>query len=260
MAKKSKAKSLFEKVAAESAEEQATLENKTASLSEANTNAVEQSAVQQTDIDVVQSAAECDNDDIAECNEHKNLAAVDKSAEEIDPLKQFKDMLPVNANAADRKKLELYDKLYNEFKAKTAENQQLTDKIVVYVDEIDSLKAEVEKLKASCKEASAAADSAAKEIESYKSKVASVEKRMTESANQLFDDNNNNKTCEEIDQLKEENNQLSLKIAQQAFEIATLKSKSQAHSAVPAQSAQSARQNPKAVQYSYSRNGYSSWN
>lgn len=45
MAKKSKAKSLFEKVAAESAEEQATLENKTASLPEANTNAVEQSAV-----------------------------------------------------------------------------------------------------------------------------------------------------------------------------------------------------------------------
>lgn len=258
MAKKSKAKSLFEKVAAESAEEQATLENKTASLPEANTNAVEQSAVQQTDIDVVQSAAECDNDDIAECNEHKNLAAVDKSTEEIDPLKQFKDMLPVNANAADRKKLELYDKLYNEFKAKTAENQQLTDKIVVYVDEIDNLKAEVEKLKASCKEASAAADSAAKEIESYKSKVASVEKRMTESANQLFDDSN--KTCDDIAQLKEENNQLSLKIAQQAFEIATLKSKSQAHSAVPAQSAQSARQNPKAVQYSYSRNGYSSWN
>ena len=258
MAKKSKAKSLFEKVAAESAEEQATLENKTASLSEANTNAVEQSAVQQTDIDVVQSAAECDNDDIAEYNEHKNLAAVDKSTEEIDPLKQFKDMLPVNANAADRKKLELYDKLYNEFKAKTAENQQLTDKIVAYVDEIDSLKAEVEKLKASCKEASAAADSAAKEIESYKSKVASVEKRMTESANQLFDDSN--KTCDDIAQLKEENNQLSLKIAQQAFEIATLKSKSQAHSAVPAQSAQSARQNPKAVQYSYSRNGYSSWN
>ena len=258
MAKKSKAKSLFEKVAAESAEEQATLENKTASLSEANTNAVEQSAVQQTDIGVVQSAAECDNDDIAECNEHKNLAAVDKSTEEIDPLKQFKDMLPVNANAADRKKLELYDKLYNEFKAKTAENQQLTDKIVAYVDEIDSLKAEVEKLKASCKEASAAADSAAKEIESYKSKVASVEKRMTESANQLFDDSN--KTCDDIAQLKEENNQLSLKIAQQAFEIATLKSKSQAHSAVPAQSAQSARQNPKAVQYSYSRNGYSSWN
>lgn len=258
MAKKSKAKSLFEKVAAESAEEQATLENKTASLSEANTNAVEQSAVQQTDIDVVQSVAECDNDDIAECNEHKNLAAVDKSTEEIDPLKQFKDMLPVNANAADRKKLELYDKLYNEFKAKTAENQQLTDKIVAYVDEIDSLKAEVEKLKASCKEASAAADSAAKEIESYKSKVASVEKRMTESANQLFDDSN--KTCDDIAQLKEENNQLSLKIAQQAFEIATLKSKSQAHSAVPAQSAQSARQNPKAVQYSYSKNGYSSWN
>lgn len=258
MAKKSKAKSLFEKVAAESAEEQATLENKTASLSEANTNAVEQSAVQQTDIDVVQSAAECDNDDIAECNEHKNLAAVDKSTEEIDPLKQFKDMLPVNANAADRKKLELYDKLYNEFKAKTAENQQLTDKIVVYVDEIDSLKAEVEKLKASCKEASAAADSAAKEIESYKSKVASVEKRMTESANQLFDDSN--KTCDDIAQLKEENNQLSLKIAQQAFEIATLKSKSQVYSAVPAQSAQSARQNPKAVQYSCSRNGYSSWN
>ena len=164
-------------------------------------------------------------------------------------------MLPVNANAADRKKLELYDKLYNEFKAKTAENQQLTDKIVAYVDEIDSLKAEVEKLNVICKEASAAADSAAKEIEIYKTKVAVLEKNMIMSANQPADDCR--MTIDEVEQLKEENNRLTLKIAQQAFEIATMKSKSNTHSAIPSQSA---RQNPKAVQYSYSKNGYSSWN
>lgn len=255
MAKKSKAKSLFEKVVAESAEDQRAVKALKAVQKPAN-NIIEQPVEGFVNILVptADSAKDVDAnvDDTAPSNSHENCEAKAVVESEVDPLKQFKDMLPVNANAADRQKLELYDKLYNECKAKTDENAKLSDKICKYVEQIDELKAEVEKLKSLNAVAEGKTKSLTKELEALKASDSS--NTSGEPAIGTYDAN------KFIEALKIENSQLSSKLAQQEFEISTLK---MALKQVPKQARAAQRdhvQNPNSVQYSYRNNGYSDWN
>lgn len=259
MAKKSKAKSLFEKVAAESAEDQKAVTVQKAIQKTADT--ITEQPVEGF-VNILVPTADCAKavetkaNDSATCKIQEKIqenseAAVAES--EVDPLKQFKDMLPVNANAADRRKLELYDKLYNECKAKTDENTKLSDKICKYVEQIDELTAEVERLKALNADAEGKTKSLTKELESLK--ASSSSDSLSKPVADMYDAN------KFIETLKIENSQLSSKLAQKEFEISTLKmALKQVHTKHTHTAQRDQIQNPNSVQYSYRNNGYSDWN
>ena len=187
------------------------------------------------------------------------------------PLKEFRENLPLNPNAADRAKLEIYDKLVDESKAVYEEKEDLTAKVAEYIEEVDKLREENAKLKKVQEESDLT-------IGQLQDTVDQLQKEKAEMQNQLdvyHQDKTPDTEVEElkaqVQMLKDENDKYLLKISELSFQNAKLMSQhetsvpiakqpvTQQNATGPAQ--QPARRHlPPNVKYVRSTNGYDSWN
>lgn len=128
-------------------------------------------------------------------------AAEENKLEQENPIQEFKDNLPLNPNAADRQKLELYDKLVDESTAAIEEKDQMMDKVAEYLEEIDSLKSELSLVR-----------SRNQMLEQENANLKKKQAEMADAPDQA-----------DIDALKAENDKYMLKISELSFQIAELK-------------------------------------
>lgn len=183
-------------------------------------------------------------------------AAEENKLEQENPIQEFKDNLPLNPNAADRQKLELYDKLVDESTAAIEEKDQMMDKVAAYLEEIDSLKSELSLVR-----------SRNQMLEQENANLKKKHAEMADAPDQA-----------DIDALKAENDKYLLKISELSFQIAELKADNgntcrcghshddklcvSASKLRPCVEASRSRMTalPHNVKYVRNSNGYDSWN
>lgn len=81
-------------------------------------------------------------------DENKSLV---EAKENENPMEMFRKMLPVNHNAADKQKIELYDKLIDQYEVIQKNNEELEKRISIYIEKNENLLNEINLLKQSNK-------------------------------------------------------------------------------------------------------------
>ena len=187
------------------------------------------------------------------------------------PLKEFRENLPLNPNAADRAKLEIYDKLVDESKAVYEEKEDLTAKVAEYIEEADKLREENAKLKKVQEVSDLTIGQLQDIVDQLQKENVEMQKQLDFYHQDKAPDTEVEELKAQVQMLKDENDKYLLKISELSFQNAKLMSQNgtsipvteqlatQQNAAGPAQ--QPARRPlPPNVKYVRSTNGYDSWN
>ena len=187
------------------------------------------------------------------------------------PLKEFRENLPLNPNAADRAKLEIYDKLVDESKAVYEEKEDLTAKVAEYIEEADKLREENAKLKKIQEVSDLTIGQLQDIVDQLQKENAEMQKQLDFYHQDKAPDTEVEELKAQVQLLKDENDKYLLKISELSFQNAKLMS--QNGTSVPVTEQPATKQNaagpaqqparrplPPKVRYVRITNGYDSWN